>query len=543
MKDTKKSISLDKKNGLFSRRDVLKAAGTLGIAASLPTPFVKKAFGAGSGNKQGTLTFAVPAGPQSIEPHLEGADIWQRRKPLIYENLVWIDYEMKPQPQLATSWKMTDPTTYVFKLRKGVKFHNGQEMTADDVKYSYDRIIDPKVGSGGRGDLIAIDSIDVVDKYTVRFKLQYPSGPFVTALGGKYNAVIPKDFIKTGNELRANACGTGPFKLEKFEPTSVLHVSRFGDYWDPSNIHLDEIRVQIVPDESSIVAGLRAGTIDLASFEDTKNYSLVQKERNLDTYRSASVRWEVLDLMGNSRPDKATGKVTEYPTHDYRVRQAIKLCIDKDAILQVAGNGIGQPLGLLPPALKLWALHRDQLPLEVRDIPRAKQLIKEAGYASGLEVTVRNIVGYPQLTAAAQIIAENCSEAGINIKIDTVDIGIWIKDWLAGKAPCTMNSWGGLIDPDLALFRHFHTPPGGYDPRRFGNPYTDALLEEGRRAMSLKRRQTIYSAVQTVLAEMACTIPLYSADMVYASQKYVKGLKLHPTGFYYGVRNIKKDKA
>nr|MBC8246978.1 ABC transporter substrate-binding protein [Deltaproteobacteria bacterium] len=75
-----------------------------------------------------------------------------------------------------------------------------------------------------------------------------------------------------------------------------------------------------------------------------------------------------------------------------------------------------------------------------------------------------------------------------------------------------MNSWGGLIDPDLALFRHFHTPPGGYDPRRFGNPYTDALLEEGRRAMSLKRRQTIYSAVQTVLAEMACTVPLYSAD-------------------------------
>ena len=201
MKDRKESLNSDKNKGLFSRRDVLKAAGTMGIAASLPTPFVKKAFGAGSGKKQGTLTFAVPAGPQSIEPHLEGADIWQRRKPLIYENLVWIDYAMKPQPQLATSWKMTDPTTYVFQLRKGVKFHNGDEMTAEDVKYSYDRIIDPKVGSGGRGDLIAIDTIEVVDKYTVRFKLKYPSGPFVTALGGKYNAVIPKDFIKTGNEL------------------------------------------------------------------------------------------------------------------------------------------------------------------------------------------------------------------------------------------------------------------------------------------------------------------------------------------------------
>jgi len=533
----------DKATGTFSRRDVLKAAGTAGIMAALPASLLQRAYAAPAGKSGKSLTFAVPAGPQSIEPHLEPADIWQRRKPFIYENLVWIDYEMKPQPQLATSWEMPDPTTYVFHLRKGVKFHNGQEMTAEDVKYSYDRVRDPKVGSGGRGDLIAIDSIEVVDKYTVKFKLKFPSGPFVTALGGKYNGVIPKDFVKTGNELRANACGTGPFKLDKFEPTSVLQLSRFGDYWDAKSIHLDEIRVQIVPDESSIIAGLRGGSIDLAAFEDTKNYFIVQKEKNLVTMRSPSVRWEVLDLVSDSRPDKETGKVTKYPTADYRVRQAIKLSLDKEAILQVAGNGIGQPLGLLPPALKLWALTRDQLPLEARDIPRAKQLLKEAGYGSGLEMTLRNIVGYPQLTAAAQIIAENCAEAGIKVNIDTVDIGIWVKDWLAGKAPCTMNSWGGLIDPDLALFRHFHSPPGGYDPRRFGNPYTDALLEEGRRSMSLKRRQAIYSAVQTVLAEMACTIPLYSADMVYTAQKHVKNLKLHPTGFYYGVRNADIEKS
>jgi len=462
MKERKKAKGSATATGSLSRRDVLKASGVAGIMASLPPTLVHKVFAAPAGKNGASLTFAVPAGPQSIEPHLEGADIWQRRKPFIYENLVWIDYDMKPQPQLATSWEMTGPTTYIFHLRKGVKFHNGNEMTAEDVKYSYDRIIDPQVGSGGRGDLIAIDTIEVVDKYTAKFKLKFPSGPFVTAVGGKYNAVIPKDFVKTGNELRAAACGTGPFKLEKFEPTSVLHLSRFEDYWDKSNIHLDEIRVQIVPDESSIIAGLRAGTIDLAAFEDTKNYFIVQKEKNLVTLRSPSVRWEVLDLMGDSLPDKETGKVTKYPTADYRVCQAIKLSLDKDAILQVAGNGIGQPLGLLPPALKLWALTRDELPLEVRDIPRAKQLLKEAGYGSGLELTLRNIVGYPQLTAAAQIIAENCSEAGIKINIDTVDIGIWIKDWLAGKAPCTMNSWGGLIDPDLALFRHFHTRPGGF---------------------------------------------------------------------------------
>jgi peptide/nickel transport system substrate-binding protein len=538
--DDKTSAGSVTGKGLMTRREVLKAAGAAGVMAVVPTSMTRSAFGASAAKR---LTLAVPGGPQSIEPHLEGADVWQRRKPLIYENLVWIDYDMQPKPQLATSWEMPNPTTYVFNLRKGVKFHNGNEMTAEDVKYSYDRVIDPKVGSGGRGDLIAVDTIEVVNKYAVRFKLKFPSGPFVAALGGKYNGVIPKDFVKTGNELRAAACGTGPFKLEKFEPTSVLHVSRFDGYWDRASISLDEIRVMIVPDESSIVAGLRSGTIDIAAFEDTKNYFLVQKEKNLDTYRSPSVRWEVLDLVSNTAPDKETGKVTEYPTSDFRVCQAIKLCIDKEAILQVAGNGIGQPLGMLPPALKLWTIGRDELPLETRDVARAKQLLKETRYGSGLELTIRNIVGYPQLAAAVQIIAENCAEAGIKVKIDTVDVSIWIKDWLAGKSPCTMNSWGGLIDPDLALYRHFHSAPGGYDPRRFGNPYTDALLDEGRRAMDLKHRQAIYRAVQMILAQMACTIPLYSADMVYAAQKHVKNLRLHPTGFFYGIRNVKLEKA
>jgi peptide/nickel transport system substrate-binding protein len=525
---------------LMTRREVLKAAGAAGVMASVPASMIRTAFGATASKR---LNFAVPVGPQSIEPHLEGADPWQRRRPLIYENLVWIDYDMQPKPQLATSWEIKNPTTYLFHLRKGVKFHNGNEMTAEDVKYSYERVMDPKVGSGGRGDIIAIDTIEGVDKYTVRFRLKFPSASFLVALGGKYNAVIPKDFVKTGNELRAAACGTGPFKLEKFEPTSVLHLSRFGAYWDQANIHLDEIRVMIVPDESSIIAGLRSGTIDIAAFEDTKNYFIVQKEKSLVTYRSPSVRWEFLDLMGDTLPDKETGKVTKYPTADFRVRQAIKLCIDKDAILQVAGNGIGQAAGILPPALKLWALDREELPLETRDVARAKQLLKEAGYGSGLELTIRNIVGMPQLAAAVQIISENCAEAGIKVKIDTVDIGIWIKDYMGGKAPCTMNSVGNLIDPDLALYRHFHSRPGGFDPRRFGNPYTDALLDEGRRAMNLKQRQAIYRSVQVILAQMACVIPLYSADMVYAAQKYVKNLRLHPSGFYYGLRNAKLEKA
>jgi peptide/nickel transport system substrate-binding protein len=122
--------------------------------------------------------------PASIEPHLEGADIFQRRKPLFYETLVWVDFDLTPKPQLAERWEERSPTEYVFHLRRGVKFHNGKEMTAEDVKFSYERVLDPKTGSGGRGDLVMIKAIEVVNPQTIRFTLHEPTATFLINLAG-----------------------------------------------------------------------------------------------------------------------------------------------------------------------------------------------------------------------------------------------------------------------------------------------------------------------------------------------------------------------
>jgi peptide/nickel transport system substrate-binding protein len=479
----------------------------------------------------GKLIFAVPAGPASIEPHVEGADIWHRRKPLVYENLTWVDFDMRVRPQLAESWTNPDPTTYVFKVRRGVKFHNGKELDAEDIKYSYERVMDPKTGSGGRGDFAIVKGIEAVDKYTVRVTLKEPFAAVLAALGGRYNAVIPKEFVKTGSELRLAAVGTGPFKVKSFHPGESLVLERFGDHWDRGKPYLDELVVQVVPDEASIMAGLRSGTIDAAAFEDTKNFYLAQKESRLNVLRGPSLRWEVLDLMGDVPP-----------TDKLEVRQAISLAIDREAILKVAGNGIGQVLGFLPPALKPYALPPDQLPFNKRDVARAKELLAKAGYAGGVPLTLRTIVGYPQLEAAAQIIIANLAEVGIDAKIEVVEIGVWIKDWIARKSPITMNSWGGFADPDLALWRHFRTSPG-MDFRRLNNKEADALLDQGRTTLDPERRVKIYHDVQKLLAAQAISLPLYSADMVYAAQKHVKNLRLHPSAWYFGLREVWIDKG
>jgi peptide/nickel transport system substrate-binding protein len=501
------------------RRSFLKvfAAGAL-VAAGAPRAAIAQ------GRQGGTLTFATSALPPNIEPHMQGLDIWQKRKPLVYENLVWIDHALEARPELAERWEQKSPTEYVFHLRRGVKFHGGKELDAEDVKYSYDRIRDPKV-SPGANDLIFVKQIDAVDKHTVRFTLTGPAATFLVNLGGKYNGVIPKDAGGDGKALLTKAAGTGPFAVEEFDPSRRLALRKNADYWGAQKPALDAIVFQGIPDESSIVAGLRTGQLQMAEFSSALSFRVAKSVPTLEAVQAPSTRWVVLDLAGDQEP-----------TSKPEVRQAIALALDRVAILQIAGNGLGQRLGVLPPGLKAWALSVQELPNQQRDVAKAKALLQKAGYSGRVAMKLRNIVGFPALAAAVPVIVDNLKDAGIDVSVETVDGGVWIKDWIVPQSPPTMNEWGGFVDPDQAFHRHFHSAPGGKDFRRWKNAQADELLDLGRTTLDRARRKEIYDRVQRLMAEDPITIPLYSPDLLYAMQKGVKGFQPHPTGFFYGLR-------
>ncbi|MBI2469263.1 MAG: hypothetical protein HYV62_15830 [Candidatus Rokubacteria bacterium] len=507
----------------LGRRAFLKGTGavTLGLAAGL-----RPHLAAAQGRPGGTLTFASAALPPNLEPHMQGLDIWQRRKPLIYENLVWIDHGLEPKPELAERWEQRSPTEYVFHLRRGVRFHSGKEMDAEDVKYTYDRTRDPKV-SPGATDLVAIKQIDVLDRRTVRFTLAAPFATFLINLGAKYNGVIPKDSAGDGKELLTRAIGTGPFTVEEFDPSRRLALKRNPTYWGAQKPWLDGIVFQAIPDESSIVAGLRTGQVTMAEFASALNFQVARSVPSLETLQAPSTRWVVLDLAGDQEP-----------TSRLEVRQAIALALDRPAILQIAGSSLGQRLGVLPPGLSYWAIPWQELPNQQRDVARAKALLQKAGYAGRVPMKIRNIVGFPALAAALPVIVDNLREAGIDVNVETVDGGVWIKDWIVPQSPPTMNEWGGFVDPDQTFHRHFHSAPGGRDFRRWKNGRADELLDAGRTTLERAKRKQIYDQVQRVIAEDPITIPLYSPDLLYAMQKAVKGFQPHPTGFFYGLRFV-----
>lgn len=503
----------------LSRRAFLARGGAAALAAGL-VPRRARA----QGKPGGVLTVASSALPPNIEPHMQGLDIFQRRKPLVYENLVWIDYDLEPKPELAERWEQRSPTEFVFHLRRGVRFHDGKEMDAEDVKYTYDRVRDPKV-SPGANDLIFVKQIDAVDRYTVRFVLASPAATFLINVAGKYNGVIPKDSAGDGKALLTKAIGTGPFMVEEFDPSRRWALKRNPAYWGAQKPLLDGIVYQAIPDESSIVAGLRTGQVHLAEFSSALSFQVAKGIATIETVQAPSTRWVVLDLAGDQEP-----------TSKPEVRQAIALALDRQAILQIAGSGLGQRLGVLPPGLKYWAVPLSELPNQQRDVARAKALLQQAGYTGRVPMKIRNIVGFPALAAALPVIVENLKDAGIDVAVETVDGGVWIKDWVVPQSPPTMNEWGGFVDPDQAFHRHFHSAPGGKDFRRWKNAKADELLDGGRSTLDRARRKQIYDQVQRLLAEDPISLPLYSPDLLYAMQKTVKGFQPHPTGFHHGLR-------
>src|SRR5262249_9099520 len=187
----------------------------------------------------GTFISAKTTEAPSLDPILEQALSRHRLDPLFYNRLVEWGADGKLEPSLAESWTTSaDGKTWTFKLRQGVKFHNGREFVADDVKYTYERVLDPKIGSGGRGYLTAIDGIEVPDKHTVRIHTLQPSASLLAGMAGNWQSIVPREEIEKRGDLRRTAVGTGPFILQEWVPQSHIKARQHPHYFHNCNPYL-----------------------------------------------------------------------------------------------------------------------------------------------------------------------------------------------------------------------------------------------------------------------------------------------------------------
>ena len=412
---------------------------------------------------------------------------------------------------LAESWQQTSDTSYVFKLKKGVKFHakppvNGRELTAEDVKYTYERLLNEK-GSTNASMYRSIAKIDAVDKYTVRFTLSEPFAWFLDHIANPMaGAIIAKECVeKFGDLKKAEAVvGTGPYTLEAYKPNQSLTLVRNPSYFMPGLPYIDRVEMIVDEDNASRTAAFLAGKYDLGwEFPGTINRS--DWVQIADTLKKRRPGLRTVEFTSNVVNDFAV-RTDKPPFNDVRVRQAVSLAMDRKALIDATLEGVGVVNGPVAAALTDWALPIDQLGEGAKyykhDKAEAKRLLAAAGYANGFPASVCFATyGSTQLVDTMEMILKQLKDVGIDAKLDQKEYGAYQASCRVGKYDSmTFGPLTPFLEPDNFLFGQYYTG----EPRNRSHvkdPVLDDMLVRQRRASDLKARRTVINDIQRYLAK------------------------------------------
>lgn len=477
----------------------------------------------------GSLTMGLLVEPPALDPFHQAADARIRVTVLMYQGLFYEGADGEALPLLAESHEISeDGLVYTIKLREGVTFHDGSEMTAEDVAYSYNYIRVPENGSPGAGDFAMIANVEAVDPTTVRFTLSAPNASLPMTLGNKYGAIVPAGYFDDENaktRMNAESVGTGPFMLAEFQPNSNILLVKNENYWEDGVPYLDEANFAILPNSASMLIALQNQRIDLVALSRPQDVQQVETVEDLVVERWPSLAQKAIDL----------GSELE-PLDDVRVRQAIALAVDKEELMQASIGGYGQTIGTMVAGMQeKWGLPLEQTSFQTVDLERARTLLAEAGHEDGFDLKLTTITGYDWMDPAAVTLREQLGRIGVNLEIERVDLGVWIDNFRSRQMGFTFNDWATQPDPNLLFFRHFHQQPEGADFRNWNNEDASRLLDKGRATSDIAERQAIYDEFQMILDETVPTIMLFSADHITVRHERVQNYQQHPTGWYYGL--------
>jgi len=477
----------------------------------------------------GTLIAAKPGEVPLLDPHIGTATFSKRFFDLVYNGLVRLDENSAVAPELAESWDISDDgKVYTFQLRKGVKFHNGKEMTSEDVKASYERILDPETGSPARSFYADVVAIATPDPHTVVFTLDKPNAALLALMASPNAAIVPKEMLEAG-DLSVEAVGTGPFKLGEWMPDNYMILERHPDFFIEGRPYLDAIEFRVLPDEASILAGLRAQTIDYALIVDPKTAVLARVEENLQVKSEAGFTIFLLAINHEREP-------LDNPL----VRMAVACAIDRQAIIDATALGEGEVTGPLAPSQQAYFVPFSEFPCYQRDLDRSSELLIDAGFPDGVKfnIVVRNVHPYSDIAEAIQA---QLREAGIEAELEVDEVGIFVERWRSSDFDTYVSAMSGFPDPDFGVYRTFHGE-GSANVHGYSNAAMDELLEAGRTTHDPEERTEIYKELQRKLVEDVAAVFLYPRNYYQAMQQHVKGFTAMPTGSIMYLRDTWLDK-
>jgi peptide/nickel transport system substrate-binding protein len=497
--------------------------------AAQPTAAAQPTTGtAGQPKRGGILKVGLQADPTSLDPQKTTLTALFHVTEHIYSMLVRLKPDLTVEPDLAEKWDISpDGKTYTFTLRKGVKFHSGKPLVAADVKYTFDRLVDKATASPSASLLASAESVAAPNETTVVITLKTADASFLTNLVGPATAIINKDAVDKYGDLTKNADGTGPFKFKEYVPNTRVVLERNADYFEAGKPYVDGIEMTIASDDTARAAAVKTGTVDFIEYAPLKDIPSLKADSSLSLAGDQNTNIRFVGL-----------NVTRKPYDNLKVRQAIALAVDREAVLGPAVFGFGTPtVELFPPGYWAGLGTKPTNP----DIAKAKQMLADAGFPNGFSTTILSWSQYSFLSNAAVVFQEQLKQIGINADINLEENAAFIKDYLDNNFDLTVSGTSAYVDPNDIYFRNF----GSNQPSnavRYSNPKADELIAAGVATTDQAKRKQVYQQLQQLLLDEAPWINLYIAQQFEAMKTYVKGYTHIPTGTNYTLKDVWLEK-
>ena len=460
--------------------------------------------------KGGTLVWGHSETTQNLYIHQTGTISTGRILQNIHDGLVTADKNLKIIPELAESYEVSsDGLSYTFNLRKGVKFHDGSDLTSADVKYSFETLMDPDTGAVNKPVFNSVGSIETPDDFTVIIKMDQINMPFLgrlAALGA--GAIIPEGSAGIQGET---PIGAGPLKFVRREMGNEVELERFDDYWNgPACI--DRLIAKEVTEPTVRLTGLRTGEMDLINDIPADRIEEIKADKNLEVLSWSHGVFDFVNLNYKHEPFK-----------DERVRLAIDYMIDKEMLLQ--GALWGQGKAAASPGFASSTSYNKNLQQRPQDIAKAKALLAEAGYGPGdLKVVFKATTNYPYHVEAAQILVEWFRQAGVELTIEQLTWADWLSQvWVDKDFEMSMMNFNSIWEEDF-LYYSLYNSSGGFNYRGINDAVIDDLTEKARVTVDDGARADVYREVQKRVFDKVHDIVVWHRNSSFGAQKNIGGL-------------------
>lgn len=466
-----------------------------------------------------SFVFAQGADVTSLDPHIGKETAAVTVTGNIFDTLVRQNSETEIIPSLAESWERLSDTSMKFNLRQDVKFHNGDALTADDVKFSIERALkSPQVSY----ILDFISSVEKVDDYTIIINTKEPFAPILSHLANPAAAIVPQKVVEADEKgFALNPIGSGPYKFVEWKQGEYAKLEAFDDYFmgAPKTKY---ITMKVVPENSQRIIALETGEVDAAYDILPNDISKIEENKDLKLLTTPSARCIYLSLNTKS----------EGPLSDPDVRHAIEYALDKKTITETALYGIGQAASSIVPPVAFG--YNKDWPVSQYNPDKAKELLKKAGYSNGFDITLWTDDDQSRVELC-QIVQSELADIGIKVKIEVMEFGTLLSKLSEPDHQMVMEFWTTSTgDANYSFYPlcYSESSADAGNDAFYSNPEADKLILEGRNSTDEAKRIAAYNSLYEIVNTDLPYIPLYYTEMTVATSRNVKGFEINPMGYH-----------